>query len=82
MVVRELTEDPATYDEAINSEFGVQWKKAMDTEMSLLNKNMTWDLTTLPQDLEPLPCKWVYRLKKNPDGCIDYEQTFSPVQQW
>ncbi|GFU12935.1 retrovirus-related Pol polyprotein from transposon TNT 1-94, partial [Trichonephila clavipes] len=33
-----------------------------------LNENHTWELTDVPVGAKAIPCKWVYRLKTNPDG--------------
>ncbi|GFY75929.1 retrovirus-related Pol polyprotein from transposon TNT 1-94 [Trichonephila inaurata madagascariensis] len=39
--------------------------------MNSLSENHTWELTDLPVEAKAIPCKWVYRLKTNPDGSID-----------
>jgi len=39
--------------------------------MDSLAKNQTWELIDLPVDAEAIPCKWVFRLKTNPDGSVD-----------
>jgi hypothetical protein len=36
--------DPRTIKEAVDSEDGKLWKKAMDEEMIALDKNEAWDL--------------------------------------
>ena len=68
-----LTEmnEPESYEEAVNSEDRENWKRAMNNEMESLAKNQTWELTDLPDDAESIPCKWVFRMKTNPDGSID-----------
>ena len=43
----------------------------MDREIDSLHQNETWNLTRLPKGSKALPCKWVYRVKTNPDGSID-----------
>lgn len=63
--------EPETVEDALNSTDRVQWSQAMEDEMASLKKNQTWELSTLPQGAKALPCKWVFRLKKNPDGSID-----------
>lgn len=47
-----------------------EWQQAMKEELDALIHNQTWELTTLPQGIKPISCKWVYRIKKNPDGSI------------
>lgn len=63
--------NPETYQEAINSKEKFEWRKAMEREMTSLKENQTWRLTPLPKGSKAIPCKWVYCLKKNPDGSID-----------
>lgn len=67
----QVTEDPATFEDALRSENSAEWKKAMDREIASLKENQTWILTDLPPGAKAIPCKWVFRLKKNPDGSID-----------
>ncbi|XP_054715407.1 uncharacterized protein LOC129224886 [Uloborus diversus] len=62
---------PETYREAIESSEVNNWKKAMDSEMTSLKDNQTWKLCKLPKGVKPIPCKWVYKIKRNPDGRID-----------
>ena len=65
------TEYPETFEEAVSSKNHTEWKKAMNSEIASLEENRTWDLVNLPQDAKAIPCKWVFRLKTNPDGTID-----------
>jgi transposase InsO family protein len=69
--VNQVTEDPATFEDALRSENSAEWKRAMDREITSLKENQTWILTDLPPGAKAIPCKWVFRLKKNPDGSID-----------
>ncbi|GFV77404.1 retrovirus-related Pol polyprotein from transposon TNT 1-94 [Trichonephila clavipes] len=43
----------------------------MESEMNSLSENHTWELSDLPVGAKAIPCKWVYRLKTNPDGSIN-----------
>ena len=47
------------------------WFAAMRTEYDALMKNGTWTLTDLPSSRVPIGCKWVFRVKENPDGTIN-----------
>ncbi|GFY76746.1 retrovirus-related Pol polyprotein from transposon TNT 1-94 [Trichonephila inaurata madagascariensis] len=59
------------HKEAANSKDSTDWKKAMESEMNSLNESYTWELSDLPVGAKAIPCKWVYRLKTNPDGSIN-----------
>ncbi|GJY50843.1 retrovirus-related pol polyprotein from transposon TNT 1-94 [Tanacetum coccineum] len=60
--------EPTCYEEAKGK---ADWEAAMKEEIEALNKNQTWVLVQKPQNCKPVTCKWVYRLKKNPDGSIN-----------
>lgn len=60
-------EEPTSFEEASKNE---NWKKAMEEEIASIKKNSTWELTDLPTGHKPIGLKWVYRLKKNPEGKI------------
>ncbi|WOG89729.1 hypothetical protein DCAR_0208967 [Daucus carota subsp. sativus] len=47
----------------------------MNKELSALEENQTWEITTLPPDKKSIGCKWVYRTKYKPDD-IDQLKTF------
>jgi histone deacetylase 1/2 len=48
-----------------------QWLKTTESEYSALMKNETWSLVPLPAHRRPIGCKWVFRIKENPDGSIN-----------
>lgn len=43
----------------------------MDKEIAAVEQNKTWDLVSQPQDIKPISCKWVYKVKTRPDGSIE-----------
>jgi histone deacetylase 1/2 len=43
----------------------------MEAEIKALHSNNTWDLVTFPPDREPVGCKWVSRVKQNPNGSLN-----------
>ena len=85
-------EEPLSFDEAQNSE---NWLAAMQNEYDAIMKNGTWYLCDLPIGKKAIGCKWVYKLKRKPDGSVerykarrvdrykarrvDYEETFAPT---
>jgi hypothetical protein len=48
-----------------------KWRQAMVEEMMALEKNKTWELTTLPANKKVVGCKWVYVLKQNQEGKVE-----------
>lgn len=47
------------------------WLAAMKEEYAALMRNNTWTLVNLPPGRRAIGCKWVFRLKENPDGSIN-----------
>ena len=47
----------------------------MDKENQALGKTGTWVLTPLPVGKRPIGCKWVYKVKLNPDGSVERYKT-------
>ena len=39
--------------------------------MKAIQKNDTWELTTLPEGHESIGVKWVYKVKKNAEGKVE-----------
>nr|KYP45016.1 hypothetical protein KK1_033477 [Cajanus cajan] len=48
-----------------------KWLKAMKQEYFAFLKNNTWTLVQLPPNRNAIGCKWVFRIKENPDGSIN-----------
>jgi hypothetical protein len=46
------------------------WRQAMKEDISSIEENHTWNLVDLPPGHKPIGLKWVYNLKKNPEGVI------------
>ena len=60
--------EPSTFDEAIKDD---KWRLAMDDEMQALVENGTWVLVPKKENVTPIGCKWVYKVKHNSDGSIN-----------
>ena len=69
--ITSLFNEPQSYQEAIESEDAVEWKKATDKEYQSLIDNKTWVKVKLPNGRSPIGCKWVYKLKLNQRGEIE-----------
>jgi transposase InsO family protein len=62
--------EPVTYAQAVQGPDQAAWKEAMDEEVRSLRQNDTWSLVDLPPDRKALHGKWVYKLKRGPQGEI------------
>lgn len=63
--------EPLNYQDALRSSHRNQWMLAMEKEMCSLKENKTWTLEPLPDNKKAIQCKWVYKIKGNPDGSIE-----------
>jgi hypothetical protein len=58
-------EEPGNYNEAKDVP---SWRRAMEEELSSINDNKTWTLTTLPAGHKAIGLKWVFKLKRDSKG--------------
>ena len=63
-------QEPASYKQALRSPQAEQWKAAMETEYDALTSRKTWRLVPRPAGRKLVDSKWVFKLKRNPDGSI------------
>ena len=47
-----------------------EWDQAMLEEMEALQKQGTWSLIPCPKNKNIIGSKWIYKIKKNPDGTV------------
>ncbi|KAH9685900.1 hypothetical protein KPL70_014158 [Citrus sinensis] len=66
--IEEEEADPTTFEEANKS---ARWRKAMDQEMAAIEKNNTWELTTLPVGAKTIGVKWIFKTKLNENGDVE-----------
>jgi hypothetical protein len=66
-----ITDDDHTTVRVVDSEDGNIWKKAMDKEMSALDKNDAWDLIDFSTGRNPIGNKWVFKKKMNAEGKVE-----------
>nr|GEV11752.1 hypothetical protein [Tanacetum cinerariifolium] len=60
--------EPHSYKQAMTDK---GWVEAMNKELQALEKNNTWEQTTLPLVYKPITLKWVFKIKYYPDGSLD-----------
>ena len=64
--------EPLTYTDAIRdkSPYKLQWQAAMQEKFDSLIENKTWGLSATPSNRTTLGGKWVFKLKRGPEGEI------------
>ncbi|KAM1803916.1 hypothetical protein ACFX12_029840 [Malus domestica] len=60
--------DPIFYKDAVKNK---KWRQAMNLEIEAIERNDTWELTTLPPGGKVIRVKWVYKTKLNENGEMD-----------
>ena len=64
--------EPESYGEAAKD---ANWRAAMEEEMNTLAENETWDLVDAPKGVNPIGCRWVYKIKYNTDDSVNRYKT-------
>jgi hypothetical protein len=62
--------EPRTYQEAIDSPDSDKWRDAMADELNSLESHGTWEIVDRPQGRRVISSKWVYRVKYDADGNV------------
>nr|GEX04462.1 zinc finger, CCHC-type [Tanacetum cinerariifolium] len=62
-----MEEELRNYKEASTDK---KWIEAMEIEFDSMNKNNTWNLTTLPTNQKAIGLKWVFKTKRDAKGKI------------
>ena len=60
--------DPTSFEEAVRHQ---EWREAMKAEIEAIERNQTWELSTLPEGVKTIGVKWVFKTKYDEDGEID-----------
>ena len=63
-------DEPITYTQAVNSQDGLEWKKAITEELQSLEKNNTWSYVNKNSDMNIIGCKWVFKKKRDMNGKV------------
>jgi transposase InsO family protein len=67
VLMLQIGEEPDTFTEAHEEQ---AWRDAMAEEIKAIDDNNTWRLVTLPLGYRPIGFKWVFKVKKGPNGEI------------
>jgi len=59
---------PTKYDEANKH---TCWQHAMQAELTALENTTTWKLVDFPQNIKPIGCRWIYKIKHHANGTIE-----------
>ncbi|XP_057249888.1 uncharacterized mitochondrial protein AtMg00820-like [Beta vulgaris subsp. vulgaris] len=62
--------EPTTYKQALTSPDSEKWLEAMKSELDSMSENKVWTLVDLPGGVNPIGCKWVFKLKTDKDGNV------------
>jgi hypothetical protein len=60
-------EEPKNIEDAL---LEACWRRAMEEEMKAIDDNKTWVVSDLPPKQKAIGLKWVFKVKKDPDGRI------------
>lgn len=52
------------------------WRHAISEEFDALIRNGTWYLVPPPRGQNIIDCKWLFRIKRNPNGSIAHYQAW------
>ena len=63
--------EPLTREEALRSADAEQWQQAMADEMASLLANNSWTLEKVPKGINPIPVKWVFKIKRDSAGNVE-----------
>lgn len=64
---------PATWQEALHGEHSAEWLESMIRESTGLDAAGTFETVPREQAKNILRCKWVYKVKRRPDGAPHYK---------
>lgn len=66
----EVAQVPTSYEQAIQSRDADHWQEGMSKEIQGLEKNSTFEITSLPDRRKAIETKWVYDAKRNTAGDV------------
>eukprot|EP00963_Diacronema_lutheri_P005229 scaffold408_cov347-Pavlova_lutheri.AAC.3 len=63
-----IVEEPKTIQEALASPQSEDWKLAINKEIRSLSEQNVFEVVQKTPDIQPLPCKWVFKIKYDQHG--------------
>jgi hypothetical protein len=63
--------EPKSFREAMKRSDADMWYQAAVKEMEAHMENGTWELVQLPPGRKAIGSKWVFKVKRNPDGSVE-----------
>jgi len=60
--------EPSCFSQVVKQ---AAWRKAMGAEFDALQLNGTWSLVPARPRMNISPNKWVFKIKRQPDGSVD-----------
>lgn len=63
----EVDDAPKTYEEAMKMKNRRKWIHAMEEEIKSMEKCSAWDLVQCPTEKRIIDCKWIYKIKSEPN---------------
>ncbi len=63
--------EPQTVEQALASDAADLWLQAINEELASLYANNTWTVENVPHGVRPIPCKWVFKIKRDAHGNIE-----------
>ena len=63
--------EPSTIKQAKATQQWSQWEQAIHAELDALVSNGTWSMEDLPPGGRALPCKWVFKVKRDQHGEVE-----------
>ena len=63
-------DEPESVEEALNGPDAREWEPALKAELDVLERHKTWRLVERPHGKPVIPCHFILRTKRRPDGDI------------
>ena len=65
-----MSEDEPSLEEAMKGDEASKWITAMREEITQIEKVHTYDIVETPPEVNVVPCRWVFRRKRNGEGQV------------